>query len=86
MVSGCNDSGVGPSIIWNHSLTCNGGFVQIVKETLPALQKLKKEGLVRHIGITGLPLKIYHYVIDRSVAHGPPIATPPPLPGKMPFF
>ncbi|KAK9852858.1 hypothetical protein WJX84_011822 [Apatococcus fuscideae] len=42
-----------------------GDLDQIVKETLPALQKLKKEGLVRHIGITGLPLKIYQYVIDR---------------------
>ena len=39
--------------------------VQIVTETLPALQKLKKEGLVRAIGITGLPLDIYSYVLDR---------------------
>ncbi len=39
---------------------------QIVTETLPALQELKKEGLVRHIGITGLPLDIYSYILDRS--------------------
>jgi aryl-alcohol dehydrogenase-like predicted oxidoreductase len=38
---------------------------QIVNETLPALQRLKEEGLVRHIGITGLPLKVYRYVLDR---------------------
>ena len=39
--------------------------VQVVSETIPALLKLKEEGLVRHIGITGLPLKIYPYVLDR---------------------
>jgi diketogulonate reductase-like aldo/keto reductase len=39
--------------------------LQIVNETLPALQRLKEEGLVRHIGITGLPLKVYRYVLDR---------------------
>jgi len=37
----------------------------ILNETLPALEKLKKEGLVRHIGITGLPLKIFHSILDR---------------------
>ena len=45
--------------------------LQIVKETLPALVKLKKQGIVRHIGITGLPLKIYQYVIDRYVVKSP---------------
>ena len=38
---------------------------QIVQETIPALQGLKKEGKVRHIGITGLPLKIFKYILDR---------------------
>mmetsp|Transcript_34547 Transcript_34547/g.88384 ORF Transcript_34547/g.88384 Transcript_34547/m.88384 type:complete len:364 (-) Transcript_34547:263-1354(-) len=42
-----------------------GDLDQVVSETLPALQKLKEKGLVRHIGITGLPLKIFKYVIDR---------------------
>lgn len=37
----------------------------MINETLPALQRLKADGLVRHIGITGLPLKIYKYVLDR---------------------
>lgn len=37
----------------------------MVNETIPALLKLREEGLVRHIGITGLPLKIYPYVLDR---------------------
>ncbi len=39
--------------------------IQVVSETIPALLKLKQEGLVRHIGITGLPLKIFPYVLDR---------------------
>ncbi len=38
---------------------------QIVEETLPALQHLKKQGLVRHIGITGLPLKIFPSILNR---------------------
>jgi L-galactose dehydrogenase len=37
---------------------------QIVNETLPALHKLKSTGKVRHVGITGLPLKIFREVID----------------------
>jgi L-galactose dehydrogenase len=40
---------------------------QIVEETLPAMLKLKEEGLVKKIGITGLPLKIYKYILDRYV-------------------
>ena len=39
--------------------------LQIIDETLPALHKLKDQGLVRHIGITGLPLKISRTVLDR---------------------
>ncbi|XP_062204075.1 L-galactose dehydrogenase-like [Phragmites australis] len=38
---------------------------QIVNETIPALQKIKESGKARFIGITGLPLNIYNYVLDR---------------------
>lgn len=38
---------------------------QIVAETLPALQRLKEQGLVRHIGVTGLPLNIFRSILDR---------------------
>lgn len=38
---------------------------QIVEETLPALQRLKEQGYVRHIGITGLPLGIFRSILDR---------------------
>ncbi|GIL92784.1 hypothetical protein Vretimale_11710 [Volvox reticuliferus] len=43
-----------------------GNLDQIVQETLPALAALQSQGLVRHIGITGLPLEAFHYVLDRA--------------------
>ncbi|CAH8384575.1 unnamed protein product [Eruca vesicaria subsp. sativa] len=42
-----------------------GSLDQIVSETIPALQKLKQEGKTKFIGITGLPLNIFTYVLDR---------------------
>eukprot|EP00878_Enallax_costatus_P011412 GHUV01011915.1.p1 GENE.GHUV01011915.1~~GHUV01011915.1.p1 ORF type:complete len:358 (+),score=83.91 GHUV01011915.1:242-1315(+) len=42
-----------------------GSLDQVINETLPALQQLKAQGLVRFIGITGLPLKALQYVLDR---------------------
>lgn len=37
----------------------------LVEETIPALQKLKRQGKVRHIGVTGLPLKVFRKVLDK---------------------
>ena len=42
-----------------------GDLDQVINETLPALQVLKSQGVVRFIGITGLPLSAFHYVLDR---------------------
>ena len=39
---------------------------QIADETLPALMRLRERGRIGHIGITGLPLKIFPAVIDRA--------------------
>lgn len=44
------------------SLVC---VLQIVNETIPALKKIKESGKTRFIGITGLPLEVYTYVLDR---------------------
>lgn len=38
---------------------------QVVDETLPALVKLKEEGVVKHVGITDLQLENLKWVIDR---------------------
>lgn len=39
---------------------------QIVNETLPALHRLKRQGLARFVGITGLPLRVFPSIIDSS--------------------
>lgn len=41
---------------------------QVCKETLPALADLKREGVVRHVGITNLNLRHFKYVIDHVPA------------------
>ena len=46
-----------------------GDARQVVNETLPTLARLKGQGLIRHLGITGLPLKIYTNILDQ-VAEG----------------
>lgn len=39
---------------------------QIVEETLPALQKLKRQGKVRQIGLTALPLRALRRVLEKT--------------------
>jgi L-galactose dehydrogenase len=39
---------------------------QIVEETLPALRKVQQQGKVRFVGISGYPMKIFRYVLDRA--------------------
>ncbi|KAG2431139.1 hypothetical protein HXX76_009669 [Chlamydomonas incerta] len=43
-----------------------GDLDQVVNEALPALAALKAEGLVRHVGISGLPLGAFRYVLDKA--------------------
>lgn len=38
---------------------------QIVDETIPAIQKIREQGKVRFIGISGYPQKIFRFVIDQ---------------------
>lgn len=39
---------------------------QIVNETLPALRKQQEKGKVRFVGISGYPMKIFKYVLERA--------------------
>ncbi len=39
---------------------------QIINETLPALHEMKASGLVKHIGITGLPLDRLRFVAENT--------------------
>jgi aryl-alcohol dehydrogenase-like predicted oxidoreductase len=39
---------------------------QIVNETLPALRQIQQQGKVRFIGISGYPMNIFRYVLDRA--------------------
>lgn len=43
-----------------------GSLDQVVEETLPALRELRAAGKVRFIGITGYPLAIFRYILDRT--------------------
>lgn len=39
---------------------------QIVDETLPALRKIQQQGKVRFVGVSGYPMQIFKYVLDRA--------------------
>jgi aryl-alcohol dehydrogenase-like predicted oxidoreductase len=39
---------------------------QIVEETIPMLRTLQKKGMVKHVGISGYPMNIFRYVLDRA--------------------
>jgi L-galactose dehydrogenase len=41
-------------------------MAQIVEETLPALRRVQQQGKVRFVGISGYPMKIFQYVLDRA--------------------
>jgi aryl-alcohol dehydrogenase-like predicted oxidoreductase len=41
-------------------------MAQVVEETLPALRKVQQQGKVRFIGISGYPMKIFQYVLDKT--------------------
>src|SRR6266550_7573089 len=39
---------------------------QVVEETLPALRRLQAQGKVRFIGVSGYPMNLFRYVLDRA--------------------
>ncbi|MBI5758995.1 MAG: aldo/keto reductase [Planctomycetales bacterium] len=41
-------------------------MAQIVEETLPALRKVQQQGKVRFVGVSGYPMKMFRYILDRA--------------------
>jgi aryl-alcohol dehydrogenase-like predicted oxidoreductase len=41
-------------------------MARVVEETLPALRKIQQQGKVRFVGISGYPMHIFRYVLDRT--------------------
>jgi aryl-alcohol dehydrogenase-like predicted oxidoreductase len=41
-------------------------MAQIVEETLPAMRRAQQAGKIRFIGISGYPMKIFRYILDRA--------------------
>ena len=39
---------------------------QIVDETLPALRKVQQQGKVRFVGVSGYPMKMFRWILDRA--------------------
>lgn len=39
---------------------------QIVDETLPALRKLQKQGKVKFVGVSGYPMHIFRWILERT--------------------
>src|SRR5947207_2027826 len=39
---------------------------QIVDETLPALRKVRQQGKVRFVGISGYPMKLFRFILDQT--------------------
>jgi aryl-alcohol dehydrogenase-like predicted oxidoreductase len=39
---------------------------QVVDETLPALREAQRRGKVRFVGVSGYPMKVFRYVLDRT--------------------
>jgi L-galactose dehydrogenase len=41
-------------------------MAQIVEETLPAVRKIQQQGKVRFVGVSGYPMKMFRYILDRA--------------------
>ncbi|WP_274366231.1 aldo/keto reductase [Paenibacillus thermotolerans] len=43
-----------------------GSFEQVMEEGIPALQQLKKQGKIRFMGVSGLPLTLFEMVLAKA--------------------
>lgn len=39
---------------------------QIVNETLPAMREIQRQGKVRFVGVSGYPMKVFRYIVERT--------------------
>ncbi len=53
-------------IVLCHDIEFISPMTQIVEETLPALRKMQEAGKVRYVGVSGYPMKVFQYVLDRA--------------------
>lgn len=53
-------------LIQVHDIEFAPSIELIIEETLPALKRMQNKGLCRYIGITGYPLSILRYVVEKS--------------------
>ena len=68
-----------------------GNLDQVINETIPALRALQKKGVARFIGVTGYPLKIFRYILDRTdvdtvLSYNHYTLNDTTLTGMLPFF
>lgn len=53
-------------IVLCHDIEFISPMDQIVDETLPALREMQQAGKVRYVGVSGYPMKVFRYVLDRT--------------------
>ena len=41
-------------------------MAQVVEETIPALRRVQEQGKVRFIGVSGYPMAMFRYILDRT--------------------
>ncbi|MBI1369571.1 MAG: aldo/keto reductase [Planctomycetes bacterium] len=39
---------------------------QIVEETIPQMRRLQEKGMIRYVGVSGYPMKMFKYVLDHT--------------------
>lgn len=43
-----------------------GDLHQIATETIPTLKELQRDGKIKHIGVSGLPLELFRQILEKS--------------------
>jgi len=49
-----------------HDVEFASSIDQVIHEALPVLNEYKEKGIIRHVGISGLPLPVIDFVLDNS--------------------